>query len=228
MIVAERKPIKEIAEMIKDYNNILIVGCGTCVTVCFAGGEKEVGILGSALRMLREKEGNNLDTIEKTIERQCEKEMVEPLKEDIEKTEAVLSLACGAGVQTFAEIFSDKIIFPGLNTTFIGSVEEQGVWVENCAACGNCMLDVTLGICPIARCSKNILNGPCGGTTAEGKCEVNNETDCAWYLIYKKLERLGKLEMMEKILPPKDWTTSSHGGPRKIIREDIKLPKEEE
>lgn len=227
MIVAERKTIKEIAKMIESYKKILIVGCGTCVTVCFAGGEKEVGILASALRMFREKEGNRLNTIEKTIERQCEKEMVEELKEEVENADAILSLACGAGVQTFAEVFEDKTVLPALNTTFIGSVEEQGVWVENCAACGDCILDLTLGICPIARCSKSLLNGPCGGTTSEGKCEVNNEIDCAWYLIYKKLEKLEKLEILDEILPPKDWRASSHGGPRKIVREDIRLLREE-
>lgn len=228
MIVAERKPIAEIAEMVKDYNKIMIVGCGTCVSICFAGGEKEVGILSSALKMFIEKSDNKIEIIEDTITRQCEKEMVDEIREKVDKVDAVLSLACGAGVQTFAEVFPDKIILPGLNTTFMGSVEEHGVWVENCAGCGNCLLDVTMAICPIARCSKNLLNGPCGGTTEDGKCEVNKEIDCAWYLIYKKLDRLGKLDVMEKIQPPKDWTTSAHGGPRKIVREDVKLSKEEE
>lgn len=228
MIVAERKKLQEISEMIKNDDKILILGCGTCVTVCFSGGEKETGILASALRMLRNKEGKNLVTIEKTIERQCEKEMIEELQEDAKKVDTILSLACGAGVQTIAEFFPDKNVIPALNTKFIGIPEEQGVWIENCSSCGDCILDKTAGICVISRCSKKLLNGPCQGTTPEGKCEVDNEIDCAWVLIYNKLEKLGKLGDLEKIIEPMDWSQGCYGKPGKIERNDIKLPKEEE
>lgn len=220
MIVAEQKPISEILESVKGYKNVLVVGCGTCVTVCFAGGEKEVGILSTALRMIAKKGGTNLNTKEITVERQCDREFIEPLKKDVDTADAVLAMGCGAGVQLMAEVYPEKIIFPVLNTKFIGSTAKLGEWNEKCLACGDCILDKTAGICPIARCSKSLLNGPCGGSQ-NGKCEVDKEQDCAWQLIFDRLKALGKLHLIEEIMPPKDWSTSAHGGVRRIIREDL-------
>jgi len=224
MIVGEQKPLEEIRGMIKDFdlNKILILGCGTCVTVCFAGGEKEVGILASALRMAEQIDGHELEVLENTIQRQCEWEYIDPLAEQVGEVDAVLSLACGIGVQAMAERFPEAIVLPGLNTTFLGLPEEQGVWTERCQACGNCVLHLTGGICPIARCSKSLLNGPCGGSQ-NGKCEIDQEIDCAWQLIYDRLKQLGQLDRLTAVMPAKDWATSRDGGPRKIVREDLRL-----
>jgi len=221
MIVAEQKPLEEIKGMIAGCKKILIVGCGTCTTVCFAGGEKEVGILASALRMARGIEGDPIETVERTVQRQCEPEYVDELQEIIEKFDAVLSLGCGAGVQMLAERFPQVLILPGLNTKFIGVTLEQGVWSERCVGCGDCVLDKTAGICPITRCSKSLLNGPCGGSQ-NGKCEIDPEIDCAWQLIYDRLKALGRLDSLMEIMPPKDWSTGHHGGPRKVVREDLR------
>jgi ferredoxin len=222
MIIAERKPIDEIKAMIADCRRIMIIGCGTCVTVCFAGGEKEVGNLSSAIRMARRLGGKPIEIIEKTVQRQCEWEYIEPLAGEIEGVEAVLSLGCGIGVQALAERFPQKTFLPGVNTSFLGLPLEQGVWSERCQACGNCILDKTGGICPISRCSKSLLNGPCGGSQ-NGKCEIDPKIDCAWQLIYERLKALGKLDFLLEIQPPKDWSTGRHGGPRKIVREDLIL-----
>lgn len=222
MIIAERKPIAEILEMIKDYKKILVLGCGTCVTICLTGGAKEAGILSSTLKMDRKKKGQELEIIEETIERQCEYEFVDTIKQKVAECEAIISMACGIGVQAIAERFNDKPVYPALNTVFLGLPVEQGVWKERCGACGNCVLDKTGGICPIIRCSKSLLNGPCGGSQ-DGKCEIDKEIDCAWQLIYDRLKVLGKLESLEEIMPPKDWSTNRDGGPREMIREDMKL-----
>jgi len=222
MIVGEQKPLAEIKAMIADYEKVLIVGCGTCVTVCFAGGEKEVGILASALRMATRLDGQNKEIVEATVQRQCEYEYNAEIAEQIRKADVILSLACGIGVQTLTEQFPEKITLPGLNTTFLGQPVEQGVWHERCQACGNCVLALTGGICPIARCSKSLLNGPCGGSQ-RGKCEVDPNIDCAWQLIYDRLKALGRLELMMQINPVKDWSTSRDGGPRHIVREDLRL-----
>jgi len=222
MIVGEQKPLAEIKAMIADYEKVLIVGCGTCVTVCFAGGEKEVGILASALRMATRLDGQNKEIVEATVQRQCEYEYNAEIAEQIRKADVILSLACGIGVQTLTEQFPEKITLPGLNTTFLGQPVEQGVWHERCQACGNCVLALTGGICPIARCSKSLLNGPCGGSQ-RGKCEVDPNIDCAWQLIYDRLKALGRLELMMQINPIKDWSTSRDGGPRHIVREDLRL-----
>lgn len=222
MIVGEQKPLQEIKDMIAGAEKVLVLGCGTCVTICFAGGEKEVGILASALRLATQLDGQEVDIREATIQRQCEWEYVDEVAEQIKEADIVVSLACGIGVQTVAERFPDVWVVPGLNTVFLGQPLEQGVWSERCAACGNCLLMYTGGICPIARCSKTLLNGPCGGSQ-NGKCEINPEVDCAWQLIYDRLSRLGRLDLITENMPAKDWSTSRDGGPRKIVREDLKI-----
>ncbi|MDI6786311.1 MAG: methylenetetrahydrofolate reductase C-terminal domain-containing protein [bacterium] len=224
MIVAERKPLDEIKEMTKEYNKILMVGCATCVTVCMAGGEKEVGILATALKMAHKMQKKDIDIKEVTVERQCEWEFIEPLKENMKNCEAIVSLGCGAGVQTIAEMYKDKEVLPALNTKFIGIPQEQGIWMEKCLACGDCKLGEFGGICPIARCSKSILNGPCGGSS-KGKCEINQEIDCGWQLIYDRMKTLNKLHLLEEVASPKNWSTSRDGGPRKVVREDMVIDK---
>lgn len=221
MIVAERKPIEEIIEFVKNCKKILIVGCNECVTVCYAGGKKEVGILASALKMAFTKEGKELEITEVTLERQCDHEYLEEIRNIIEDYDAVISLACGVGVQFMAEKYLRTPIFPGVNTCFMGVTEERGVWSERCQACGQCILGQTAGICPISRCAKRILNGPCGGST-NGKCEINKEIDCAWQLIIDRLKELGRLDDYDVLIPIKDWSTERAGGPRKVVREDLR------
>ena len=220
MIVADKKPIEEIIEEIKDRKNILILGCNECVTVCEAGGQKEVGILASALRMYFLNQGKEVKIDEVTLERQCDHEYLEEIRDTIDQYDAVVSLACGVGVQFMAEKYRTTPVYPGVNTCFLGATEERGLWTERCQACGSCLLATTGGICPIARCAKRLLNGPCGGSTA-GKCEINQEVDCAWQLIVDRLKALEQMEDYEKLAPIKDWSTDRAGGPRKVKREDV-------
>lgn len=220
MITAERKPLEEIMKFVKPYGRILLVGCNECVTVCAAGGRKEVGLLASALQLKFMQTGQTLDIKEMTLERQCDPEYVEELAPFIDQADAVLSMACGCGVQEVARRFKNLPVYPAVNTKFMGASERQGVWAERCQGCGDCLLGLTGGICPIARCSKQILNGPCGGST-NGKCEISPEVDCVWQLIWDRLKALGIEDRYEDIMPVKDWQTSRGGGPRKIIREDL-------
>lgn len=226
MIVAEQKSLDEIKGLVKNAHNVLVVGCGTCVTVCFAGGSREAAILASSLRMASKLDGSPKQVSDVTVQRQCEWEYLDPIADQVKEVDLVLSLGCGIGVQAIAEHFPNTWVVPGLNTKFLGLPVEQGVWSERCAACGDCILGLTGGICPIARCSKSLLNGPCGGSEA-GHCEVNAEIPCAWQLIYDRLNSLGKLEVLMDIQPPKNWRTSRDGGPRKIVREDLRLAEEE-
>jgi ferredoxin len=220
MITAERKPMEELIEYLSPYQRILLVGCNECVTVCSAGGRKEVGILSSALQMAFMKAGKTLEVKEVTLERQCDPEYVEELVNQIDQVEAVMSMACGCGVQEIARRYKTKPVFPAVNTEFMGASERQGVWAERCQGCGECVLGLTGGICPIARCSKRLLNGPCGGST-NGKCEVDPSIDCAWQLIWDRLKALGIEDRYEENIAAKDWRTGRGGGPRKIIREDL-------
>ena len=220
MIVADKKPIEEIIEEIKNHEKILILGCNECVTVCEAGGKKEVGVMASALRMYFLNQGQEVKIDEKTLERQCDHEYLEEIRDVMDQYDAVVSLACGVGVQFMAEKYHTTPIYPGVNTCFLGVTEERGVWTERCQACGECILARTGGICPVSRCAKRLLNGPCGGAT-KGKCQINKELDCAWQLIIDRLKALGKMDDYEKITPIKDWSTERAGGPRKVVREDV-------
>ena len=219
MITAERKPIDEIRAMIAPYKRVLVLGCGSCVAECAAGGEKETGMLASTLRMANKMDGKEVIIQEKTLDRQCVKDFVILLDDIVDQYDAVLSLGCGAGVQAVAEMFSEIPVLPALNTEFLGETRDQGYWVENCLGCGDCVLHFFGGVCPLARCSKQLLNGPCGGSR-EGKCEINPEVPCAWQEIVDRLDRFGSLDRLEQIYPPKDWSRKQGGGPRKIRRED--------
>jgi len=222
MIVAEKKPIEEIIGYVKDCKNILVLGCNECVTVCEAGGKKEVGVLASTLRMHFLNQGTEVKVDEITLERQCDHEYLEEIRDVADQYDAIVSLACGVGVQFMAEKYHSIPIYPGVNTCFLGATEQRGLWTERCQACGNCMLGITGGICPVSRCAKRLLNGPCGGSS-KGKCEINKDLDCAWQLIIDRLKALDRLDDYEKICPIKDWSTDRAGGPRKVVREDVQI-----
>ena len=222
MIVAHRKPFEEIIEMLKPYSKILLLGCNECVTVCATGGSKEVAVLASEIRLYRQKEGKPVEIGEVTLERNCDPEYVESLKPFIHDYEVVLSMACGCGIQFVGEHYRDRLVLPAVNTTFYGVTEEHGVWTERCQGCGNCILHKTLGICPVTRCAKSIFNGPCGGSQG-GKCEVDRDIPCAWHLIVDRYRELNMMDKYLEIQPMKDWSTSRDGGPRKRVREDLKI-----
>jgi ferredoxin len=221
MIVAKKKPIEEIIEEIKGYHKILVAGCNECVTVCESGGKKEVAVLASALRMYFLNQGKDVKIDEVTLERQCDHEYLEEIRQMIDQYDAVLSLACGVGVQFLAEKYTRTPVYPGVDTSFMGVTQERGIWTERCQGCGQCILARTGGICPVSRCAKRIFNGPCGGST-KGKCEISRELDCAWQLIIDRLKELGRLDDYEQIQPIKDWSTERAGGPRKVVREDVR------
>jgi ferredoxin len=211
MIVGERKLFDQIWESIKDYESILVLGCGTCVAVCEAGGEKEVGLLASELRMKSQMEGKNIQIGEATIERQCDREFFDAVRDKAKEYQAILSMACGAGVQYCAEVLEPLRVFPALNTRFIGVTEQEGQWAERCRACGSCVLGDYGGICPVTICAKGLVSGPCGGSK-NGKCEASQEKDCAWVLIYNRLKKQNRLDNLRILAAPKDYSKQTHPG----------------
>jgi ferredoxin len=220
MIIADRKPLEEILEMVKDCRKVMLLGCKGCVTVCNVGGTKEVEILAATLKIARKKEQNELEIDEKTIERQCDPEYIEQVKDLVGEYDAVLSMACGVGPQFLSEAYPDGKFFPMVNTTFMGGATDHGIWEERCAGCGTCIIHRYDGMCPIARCSKSLLHGPCGGSAA-GKCEIDPDVVCIWDLVVKKKMEQGRLDDLLCITPLKDWRTARDGGPRKSIREEL-------
>jgi ferredoxin len=219
MITAERKPLSEIKASIEPYRRILVVGCGTCVAECAAGGEKEVALLASQLRLMAARDGREVELKEVTIDRQCIYEFIDQVTPLVDKYEVILSLGCGAGVQAMAEVLPKMHIIPALNTTGLAETREQGLWLEDCRGCGDCKLDRFADVCPITRCAKSLFNGPCGGSKG-GYCEVDPEVPCAWHLIVTRLEETGRIDSMDEIEPPTNWAKTQGKGPRKIVRED--------
>lgn len=220
MIVAERKPIEEIQEMLAPYKRVLVLGCGGCVTVCLTGGEKQSETLAAQLRLAARGAKSDLAVDFDCITRQCDREFIENLKAQPTEYDAVLSVACGVGVGFMSEQFPSVPILPGMNTTFYGANAAPGEWEEYCHGCGDCVLAWTGGICPIARCSKSLINGTCGGTN-DGKCEVNDEMDCGWLLIYKRLKELGRLDEYRRMRPAKDWSKDRGRGVRRMVLREM-------
>ena len=222
MIIAEQKNISEIIRSVEGFDRVAVAGCGVCVTVCMSGGEKEALRIAGLLRLAAKEAGCEFDISETTPFRQCDMEFLESNEIDLENADCILSLACGAGVQFMAEKFPDKVVVPGLNTTFIGVNRDLGYWTEMCQGCGNCVLEKTGGVCPVARCSKSHFNGPCGGS-GNGKCEIDKQVECGWQLIYERMKRLNQLEKLIELEDIRDWSTSRDGGPRTMRREDVQI-----
>ena len=222
MITAEWKPIPELVSMLEGHRRVLLVGCATCVAECAAGGEKEVETLAPLLTMALAKQGKKIEIVTRTLEKQCDWEFVEELAEEVAQVDAVMSLACGIGVQAVSERFEGIRVYPGVNTTTLAIREEPGIWTTRCAACGDCMLGETFGLCPVARCAKSLMNGPCGGTRADGTCEVNEDVPCVWTLIWKRAVERGETGSLAEVRPPKNWSGSRHGGQKRIVRDDLR------
>ncbi|MBU1726273.1 MAG: methylenetetrahydrofolate reductase C-terminal domain-containing protein [Candidatus Omnitrophica bacterium] len=214
MIITEQKLFAQIIDSLKDFNKIFLVGCGECATTCKTGGEPEV----VKLKGLLEGQGKTIVGMcipgAPCLAAQVKTEFAKNMKA-LREAEAILVLACGLGVQSVKD--NDRLehpVIPALNTMFGAVMDAAGNFYEKCSLCGECVLDITGGICPITLCPKGLLNGPCGGMD-KGKCEVDKDKDCVWALIYKELDKKNKLEKMKEIQKPKDYKKS--GKPHKLI-----------
>ncbi|MBS7644261.1 methylenetetrahydrofolate reductase C-terminal domain-containing protein [Candidatus Bathyarchaeota archaeon] len=217
MIIMEQKPLEEILKMLERVDNVLIVGCNGCAGIYQVGGEKQAEIMKILIGMaVKLKQNREIKTKSCAVLRQCDSQIAATsLRPIVEDYEAILSLACGVGVQTVAQLFENKLVIPANNTKFIGMQDrELGKFYELCSACGECILFETGGICPVTRCGKSLLNGPCGGQ-ALGKCEVGGwKKDCAWVLIYNRLKEKNMLEYFTKFREPRDFRIRQ--GPREM------------
>ena len=215
MVKAKRKPLEEIKEAISGYTHILNIGCGGCVSVCLAGGQREVNELNMVLKLHNKKDKTSQRIEGYTVERQCNETFLEELESMISPYDCIISMACGAGVQNLAARFPGIPIFPAVNTMAIGIDRDLGMYEEKCKACGHCVLGYTGGICPVTRCAKSLFNGPCG-SPKNGMCEISAQVPCAWYDIYTRLKEQNRLDDIRKIQPPMEWQNQT---PRTIIQE---------
>jgi hypothetical protein len=210
MIVTRQKPITEILEAVKDEKNVFLIGCNLCATTCRTGGEDQIREIKKAL----EKKGKKI-TGWAVLDPACNvleiKRFRRNKKEELAASSAILSLACGGGTQAVAGAFQEKKVYPANDTLFQGDAAKlslkEAEFAQKCSMCGECVLALTGGICPATRCPKGLVNGPCGGVK-NGKCEIDSELDCAWLLIYDRLNEIGKLDELKKIRAPKDHSKS--------------------
>ncbi|MCK4933155.1 methylenetetrahydrofolate reductase C-terminal domain-containing protein [Candidatus Bathyarchaeota archaeon] len=220
MIIVKQKPLEEIFEMAKNAKNLLIVGCDGCASIIQVGGERQAEILKTLLEMKSRVKGEDGPASQAiSILRQCDRQIVvSSLNPVIGDYDTLVSLGCGVGVQTLADLYKDKLIIPANDTEFIGMHDTKAdKFYEMCRACGDCILFETGGVCPITRCTKSLLNGPCGGQS-NGKCEVGGwKKECAWVQIYERLKARDRLDLFTKFRPPKDYRVSGH--PRELGNE---------
>jgi ferredoxin len=208
------KPLDEVMQSLAKCRGVYIIGCGTCATLCHTGGKTEV------LKMRKRLEEAGMEvTGWMVIPTACDeltREAIDTEINDINMADCVLVMTCAFGVNTVNLYTSPpKPVYPALNTLFVGREESPGQFIEVCGQCGDCILALTAGICPVVRCAKGLFNGPCGGSV-EGKCEVSPDIPCAWQTVIERLESQGQLDKLEAIVPPRDWSTSHSGGPRSI------------
>lgn len=208
MIITRQKEFKEILKYLEGQEKIFLIGCGECSTTCKTGGEDDIKKIKEAL----EKEGKTVTGFSvpgaPCIAAKVKMELAKNRK-IIESSDAVLVLACGLGIQSVKEnLRVEKPVHVGCDTLFMGAIDSAGAFLERCSACGDCVLELTGLICPLTRCPKSLLNGPCGGQD-KGKCEVDKTRDCAWVLIYNELKKQNRLDLLKEIKPPKDHSKTS-------------------
>ena len=207
--ITRQKTEEEIDGLLERLNRIFIIGCGTCVTLCRTGGQPEV----KAMQEKLSKKGKMI-TGTLILPVACDNLTEEALKEcgpQMDQADALLIMTCAFGVQTAARQVAKPVI-PALDTLFIGK-EQGGLgrFEEICVQCGECILGITGGICPVTSCHKGLVNGPCGGTN-NGKCEIDSEKDCAWTLIYRRLEEQGQLHLMKRYQRPRNYQVEPKPG----------------
>jgi hypothetical protein len=222
--VTEKKPFEEIISLLGQFRRAYIIGCGTCTTQLHTGGRAEV----LELKQKLEEAGKEV-TGWMVIPTACDELTNEALFEsskDIERADAIIAVSCAYGAQTVSAGIVKPVI-PGVNTLFIGKETGPDSMVEWCKQCGDCVIGFTAGLCPVTRCAKSLLNGPCGGSV-NGKCEVSPEIPCVWQEIYDRLSHLNMLDRIDRIQPAKNWKASHSGGPRRFdakVKEDAKTAK---
>ncbi len=210
MLISEQKPLEEILSYLEGDKSIFLIGCKGCAEGWGSGGEKQVAEMKSTLRE-RGKAVSGSVVVDMLCDSTLTRLKLRAYKKEIAAADSILILTDGAGVQTVAEVVN-KVVHPGCNTLSSGGAHAEWKEAERCLECGDCVLEFTGGLCPIARCSKHLLNGPCGGSQG-GKCEVDPDIPCVWQQIVDRLAELGQLDKLERLVPPKNWSVSLISGP---------------
>jgi len=228
MIITKQKDISQIWAMIKDYDKILITGCDGCCQPPRSINEAKT--LGQLLELKAKTEGKDLKWKAITVLRQCDDRIAATTcKPQIEGFDAIVSLACGLGIVMMNKVLPDILTFPAQDSQF-GGVQNNGEnnFIQYCETCGDCLLGVTGGVCPIAGCAKHLNNGPCGGTV-DGMCEVGGYTrPCAWIEIYKRLKKFNRLDLFSIYRPARDYRSATSPAYIPIYKDYTNIKEEKE
>jgi len=206
--ITKQKTPAEIEKLLEKDLKVFLVGCGTCATMCRTGGKDEVLDMARKLADLGKTVTGSvvIPTVCDALDQQA---LAENAKA-IEEADCILVMACAFGVQMMA-LYTDKPVYPVLDTLFMGQEMSPGVFSEVCVQCGECVLAWTGGICPLTACPKGLLNGACGGAKS-GKCEVSAAKDCAWEIIYERLRQQGRLDNLKKRRLPRNFAAGLKPG----------------
>jgi len=203
MIITKQKNFADLLRCI-DNKSVFLIGCNECATLCRTGGKEEIAALKEALGK-HKIPVTGWVVLEPACHLMNDKQMLKKFDSELKRSEKVLVLACGNGVQTVAELLAEKDVIAGTDTLFLGEISRINEFDKRCMLCGECLVDAFGGFCPVSRCPKSMLNGPCGGSSG-GKCEVNKEMECVWDTVYQALKKKGKLQVFTAIQKPKDWS----------------------
>ena len=203
MILSEQKPFEEILSYLEGEDNIFILGCNGCAQSSGSGGPLQV----AEMKQKLEEAGKNI-TGTNVIDFLCEKALVKSRMrtkaDSVNAADSILVMTCGLGVQAVAAT-TNKPCHPACNTMNLGGSRGEWPGAERCIECGDCLLEYTGGICPLTSCTKGLINGACGGASA-GRCELSKDRECGWEVIYHRLKATNRLEQLNKLITPKDWS----------------------
>lgn len=203
MIITKQKNFDDLLHSIGS-KPVFLVGCSQCATICHTGGKDDVLALKQALET-KQIPVSGWVILEPACHQMNDKRMLKDYAEELKKSAKVLVLACGNGVQTLVGLLTDKEIIAGTDTMFLGEISHVNDFNKRCVLCGECLLDLFGGLCPVSQCPKSMLNGPCGGSS-KGKCEINLQVECVWDRIIQNLKKQGMLQTLSVIQKPKDWS----------------------
>ncbi|MDW7711152.1 MAG: methylenetetrahydrofolate reductase C-terminal domain-containing protein [Deferrisomatales bacterium] len=216
VVVTTRKALEEILEALGSRRAWVVVGCAECAAVCQTGGSVQVEEMVEEL-VARGKTVPAAVSLASPCDRRLTRRDLHRVERELGQADGVLCLACGGGAQAVADVTGLPVV-AGLDSHFLGTVERLGVFHEECSLCGDCVLNHTGGLCPVALCPKGLRNGPCEGSRG-GRCDANPEDPCAWERIHARLAEQGRAASFAALRPAPDaspWgrprTTRTRGG----------------
>ena len=200
-----QKPMDEIMSFLRRDEKVFVFGCSNCAMKCHSGGPEETIRMAERLRKKGVQVTGSVAPAEglSLCKLSLAQKLVEENRAEVDAADSFLVLACGQGFHTVVDATEGGLVHPGCDTIFGGETVRDDLITEYCSLCGDCIADLTGGLCPLTLCAKGLLNGPCGGAK-DGKCEADTHRDCGWILIYERLKSLGRLENLMTYQEPKN------------------------